>query len=294
VTVVLGGDGGDELFAGFDRYMGLGYIDYYRTIPAYIRQSLLGPALDWLPESFAYKSVTQKLRWMHQLSAFESMSERYAEATCFFRFTHLDKQQLYSPDLWGRLGHLRSTQIIMEPYNRAEADNPIDRMLYADYMTRLPEHSLMLTDRLTMAHGLEARSPFLDHELVEFMARVPVSLKIRGRELKYILRKLAVNYLPKQIVNRPKQGFMFPIAYWFRHQLHDFVKHALLDSFFIRDGLFERTYILNLLEEHRTNRMDHHVRLWMLLNLAVWQQIYIEQAPLATVSDMDDRKAGHP
>jgi asparagine synthase (glutamine-hydrolysing) len=294
VKVVLGGDGGDELFAGFDRYMGLGYIDYYRTIPSYVRQSVLGPALDWLPESFAYKSVSQKLRWMHQLSAFESMSERYAEATCFFRFTHLDKQRLYSDDLWRRLGHLHSTQVIMEPYNRAEADNAIDRMLYADFMTRLPEHSLMLTDRLTMAHGLEARSPFLDHELVEFMAKVPVSLKIRGRELKYILRKLAVNYLPEQITSRPKQGFMFPIAYWFRHELHDFVKQALLDSFFVREGLFERTYILNLLEEHRTNRVDHHVRLWMLLNLAVWQQIYIEQAPLDMMGDIDDRKIGHP
>lgn len=285
VKVVLGGDGGDELFAGFDRYMGLGYINYYRAIPAYFRRLLVGSALSWLPESFAYKSVTQKLRWMHQLSTFDSVSERYAEATSFFRFSHSDKEQLYGGDLWSHIGHLRSAQIITEPFNRTEADNLIDRMLYADFVTRLPEHSLMLTDRLTMAHGLEARSPFLDHELVEFMAKVPASFKIRGRELKYILRKLAVSYLPEKIINRPKQGFMFPVAYWFRHQLYDFIKQALLNSFFIRNGVFHRSYIIKLLEEHRANRVDHHVRLWMLLNLEIWHQIYIEQNDVAFVSE---------
>ena len=128
-----------------------------------------------------------------------------------------------------------------------------------------------------MAHGLEARSPFVDHELVEYMAAFPSHLKIRDRQLKYVLRKLAVDYLPSQIVNREKQGFMFPIAYWFRNELYPFLKTYLLESYFVRAGLFRKDTVLNLLEQHRNSRMDNHVRLWMLLNIALWHELYIEQ-----------------
>jgi asparagine synthase (glutamine-hydrolysing) len=99
-----------------------------------------------------------------------SAAEQYAEATCFFRFTHEEKQELYGDQLWKELGGQFDTAIT-EPFNNAEADDLLDRMLYTDFVTRLPEHSLVLTDRMTMAHGLEARSPFLDHELVEFLAK---------------------------------------------------------------------------------------------------------------------------
>jgi asparagine synthase (glutamine-hydrolysing) len=133
----------------------------------------------------------------------------------------------------------------------------------------------MLTDRMTMAHGLEARSPFLDHELVEFMAAFPSHLKIRGKDLKYILRQLASDYLPDAIVNRPKQGFMFPVAYWFRNELYSYIKELLLNSHFVKNGLFQRKTVLKMIEEHRHNQVDHHVRLWMLLNLELWHQIYI-------------------
>jgi len=284
VKVVMGGDGGDELFAGFDRYMGVGYIDYYRLLPAFIRQRLIGPLLAHAPDSFGYKNLTQKLRWMHQLSQLPDFGARYAEATCFFRFNHHDKEQLFGQRLWQEVKTLNSAQVIIDPFNRADAADPLDRMLYADYMTRLPEHSLMLVDRMTMAHGLEARSPFLDHELVEFMAAVPVNLKIRGRELKHLLRQLAVDYLPEPIVNREKQGFMFPVAYWFRQQLYPFLHRFLLDSYFVRSGLFKEESVLRLLEEHRQQRTDHHVRLWMLLNLELWHQLYIEQRDVETVT----------
>jgi asparagine synthase (glutamine-hydrolysing) len=285
VKVVLGGDGGDELFAGFDRYLGLGYINYYAFIPALVRRQLLGPLLSHVPDTFAYKSITQKLRWIHQLSLFPDAGQRYAEATCFFRFSHQDKRALFGKTLWDQIGHLNSAQVIVEQFNQAKASDPIDRMLYADFMTRLPEHSLMLTDRMTMAHSLEARSPFLDHELVELMAAFPSNLKIQGRELKYVLRKLAVNYLPDEIVKREKQGFMFPVAYWFRNELYPFIKNFLLDSHFVKEGLFRKESILQLVEDHRSNRVDNHVRLWMLLNLELWHRIYIEQEQVATVDE---------
>jgi asparagine synthase (glutamine-hydrolysing) len=276
VKVVLGGDGGDELFAGFDRYVGSRYIDMYSRMPRALRRGLMGPMLDRLPDSFTYKSMTQKLRWVHHLSMQSSAAEQYAEATCFFRFTHDEKHDLYGHSLWKELGGLNSTASIIEPFNNAEADEQLDRMLYTDFVTRLPEHSLVLTDRMTMAHGLEARSPFLDHELVEFLAKVPANIKVQNSQPKHLMRKLAKDYLPAPIIERDKQGFMFPIAYWFRTDLFPLIRNTLTQSHFVREGLFKKESIENLLHEHRANRQDHHVRLWMLLNLELWHQLYIE------------------
>lgn len=285
VKVVLGGDGGDELFAGFDRYVGIGYIDYYTMIPSFLRRGVSGPLINSFRDSFTYKSIPQKMRWMHQLSFFDE-GERYAEATAFFRFSHADKEQLYSADLWRRHCGSRSSGIIVEQYNQAKAQTPLDRMLYADFMTRLTEHTLMLTDRMNMAHGVEARSPFLDHPLVELMARFPGDLKIRGKNLKYILRKLGGQYLPETIVKREKQGFMFPVAYWFRNELHDFLKRLFADSRMVNDGLFKAERIAQLIEDHKHNRVDNHVRLWMLLNLEIWHRLYIEQQSPAAVEEL--------
>lgn len=285
VKVVLGGDGGDELFAGFDRYHGLEAVGHYARIPSFIRQHALGPLLRQLPDSFAYKSLSQRARWLHQLAQRPSLGLRYAEATCFFRFNHQDKQALFHPDLWQRLGGEDSAEVIATQFERAEADHPLDRMLYADIMTRLPEHSLMLSDRLTMAHGLELRSPYLDHELMELMAAFPAEMKIRGHRLKYALRRLAADYLPDPIVRRSKHGFMFPVAYWFQAELYPAIQRFLLESHLVKHGLFQEKAVRRLLEEHRRGRADHHTRLWLLMNVEIWHQIYIQQSEVSSVSD---------
>jgi asparagine synthase (glutamine-hydrolysing) len=285
VKVVLGGDGGDELFAGFDRYVGNRYIDMYSRMPRALRKGVMGPMLGHLSDSFTYKSMTQKLRWVHHLSMQSTAAEQYAEATCFFRFTHEEKHTLYGDQLWKDLGNRDSTLSIIEPFNNAEADDLLDRMLYTDFVTRLPEHSLMLTDRMTMAHGLEARSPLLDHELVEFMAKVPANIKVQNHQPKYLMRKLGAGYLPASILNREKQGFMLPIAYWFRTDLFPLVSQTLENSHFVREGWFKKDTIQNLLAEHRSNRHDHHVRLWMLLNLELWHQLYIEGIEQEAISE---------
>jgi asparagine synthase (glutamine-hydrolysing) len=285
VKVVLGGDGGDELFAGFDRYRGNGYVNAYALLPPIIRQQIMGPLLSAIPDSFTYKSTTQKLRWAHQLSFLSRPGERYAEATCFFRFCHADKRDLFEQTLWKQVGHIDSSQVIVDRFNETDSDDLVDKMLYADYMTRLPEHSLMLTDRMTMAHGLEARSPFLDHELVEYLAAFPSQLKIQRRTTKYLLRKLARDYLPSEIVSRQKQGFMFPIAYWFRNELVLMLEGYLLNSFFVREGIFRKSSVSRLIKEHRSGRVDHHVRLWMLLNLEIWHRMYIQGEEISSIEN---------
>ena len=275
VKVVLGGDGGDELFAGFDRYLGVGLISYYASLPVFLRHKLLRPVIERLPDSFSYKSFVQKIRWLDHLADYNH-GQRYAEATAFFRFSHHQKARLFSDQLWADLRHINSNQIIVDQYQKNNADDPIDRMLYADFMTRLSEHTLMLTDRMNMAFSLEARSPFLDHELVELMARYPSDMKINGRRLKYILRRFSENRLPNEIIHRKKQGFMFPMAHWFKNELYSFLKTFLKKSHFVRNGLFEWQQIENLIEEHHHSRDDHHVRIWMLLNLEVWHQLYMQ------------------
>ncbi len=284
VKVVLGGDGGDELFGGFDRYLGVGFVDYYTYLPPILRQKIIGSVINSIPDSFTYKSLAQKLKWMHHLSEYEG-GERYAQATTFFRFTHEGKAEIFNDGLWDRLKHIRSTDIIVEQFNKTNAENPIDKMLYADFMTRLSEHTLMLTDRMNMAHSLEARSPYLDHTLVEFLASFPNEMKVRRKTLKYILRTITKDYLPPEIVNRKKQGFMFPVAYWFKNELHDFLRRFLLDSRIIREGFFKRESVEQLIIDHRQNREDNHVRLWMLLNLEVWHQIYLEGKDLGALEE---------
>ena len=282
VKVVLGGDGGDELFAGFDRYSGIRYIDYYALVPRWVREKIFGALIDRMPENFSYKSLSQRIRWMQQLAAFDG-GQRYAEATSFFRFNHRDKAALFPPDLWKSLAGLDSNEVIAGPYQRAPAEDPIDRMLYADLMTKLPEHTLMLTDRLNMAHGLEARSPFLDHELMELVAAFPSRIKIKGRRLKAVLREMAQDLLPGEILRRGKQGFMFPVAYWFRQPLYGFLQTFFQEARLIREGVINRKQVFKLLEEHRRNKLDHHVRLWMLLNLEIWYRLYLEQQSIEEI-----------
>lgn len=276
VKVVLGGDGGDETFGGFDRYAGVGWVSPYARLPGWLRRSTLGAALSFIPENVGYKSWTQRLRWLDALGEYRDPDERYAAATVFFRFDHASKAALLGPEIWPKVRELDAAAAIVRELRAADSSNPLDRMLAADFATRLPEHSLMLTDRMSMAHGLEVRSPLLDRALVELMARVPSRLKIRGRHLKVALRKIARPWLPQEIVARPKQGFMFPIAQWLRGPLRDFARETLAEGHTVRDGIFRRDAAVALVDEHAACKVDHHVRIWMLLNVEIWYRMFVE------------------
>jgi asparagine synthase (glutamine-hydrolysing) len=148
-------------------------------------------------------------------------------------------------------------------------------MLHADNRIRLPDHSVMILDRMTMAHGLEARSPFLDHSLAEFCARMPVSLKVRGRKLRYAEHRLARRYLPQDVLERPKQGFSVALPYMLRDEYSLLFSCFLHESELVADGILQQAPMLALLAQHAQGRADHGNRLWLLLNAEVWYRHFI-------------------
>jgi len=273
VKVVLSGDGGDEMFAGFDRYVGFRWVGAYAALPKSVRSHVLGPLWNRLPDFGGYKNLTQQARWVHQLS-FHEGGRRYAEATSFFRFGNSEREVLYGRAMAERMRARDPLRCIVEAFEEADAEADLDRMLYADVVTRLPEHSLMLTDRMTMAHSIEGRSPFLDHELAEFVARLPSTLKVRRHTPKYLMRRVARQELPENILRRPKQGFMFPLGYWMKGPLLPVLRGLPHASAAVRDGLFRPEALERLVEEHAAHRADHHIRLWMILNVELWYRMY--------------------
>ncbi|MHB1241337.1 MAG: asparagine synthase (glutamine-hydrolyzing) [Gammaproteobacteria bacterium] len=274
VKVVLGGDGGDELFGGYDRYYGNRYAEVYALIPRVVRRYGIGPLLRIIPDGRWYKSAAHQAKWLHRLSFLEG-GERYAKSLGYFYFDAPSRLELYGP---GMVSALQGDPegAIRIPYSEARAADPVDRMLYADSRVRLPDHPVMILDRMTMAHGLEARSPLMDHGLAEFAARLPVSLKVRGRSLRYIQARLAERYLPRAVLQRPKQGFSSALPYMLATQYRALFGLFLRKSHLARDGLFCQGPIDNLVQEHLSGAADHGNRLWLLLNSEVWYRMRIE------------------
>jgi len=291
VKVVLSGDGGDELFAGYDRFAGQRLAMIYAILPRSLRRTLMRRLIGLVPESFGYKSVAQKLQWLNEMSLVEG-GERYASSMSFLRFTEDAKRSLFTPDARAGLGGLDSTEKILVHFNSPNASDLVDRMLYTDLMTRIPDHLLPIVDRLAMAHGLEVRPPFLEHRMVEFAGHLPADLKLRGTQLKYILRRVAARYLPPEIIHRPKQGFGFPLARWMQTDLSGLLREVIADSRFIAAGIFSRPYVERLLHEHLQGKRDHNFRLWILLNLEVWHRLFLEQQSLEDVGEWIERSLG--
>jgi asparagine synthase (glutamine-hydrolysing) len=274
VKVVLGGDGGDEMFAGYDRYLGNQLVDLYCLLPRPLRRRVVEPLIKRLPDNYAYNSRVQKLRWMAAMSE-SSAGERYAQSAAFLRFGHAHKKALYTEQLWRKVGEGESTEELIGYFNAANARHPVDKMLYTDVKTRLADHLLMIVDRMTMAHSLEGRSPFVDQEVAEFSARIPADLKLHGRRLKHIARKVGEEFLPEPLLNRGKQGFAFPLAHWFSNELRPLTTRLFDDSQLAASGYFRPAALRGLLNEHVSGRMDHNYRLWLLLNLELWHRLFV-------------------
>jgi asparagine synthase (glutamine-hydrolysing) len=276
VKVVLGGDGGDELFGGYDRYAADRWLDTYRAVPEVVRNAVSTQVLKRLPDQFTFKSFTHKLRWV-DLMARKTGGERYSESLQFFWFNEAHRAELYAPEFRSQLLNTRPDACLLELYAAPNAEASIDRMMYVDAMSRLPGQSLTILDRATMAYSLESRSPFLDPRFAEFMARVPTGLKIKGRQLRYLERRLGERYLPPEVLRRKKQGFASPLMYILEGEVRALAPRLLLDSELVRAGYLRAERMKQLVDEHLARRYDHGNRIWLLLSAEVWYRRYISR-----------------
>jgi asparagine synthase (glutamine-hydrolysing) len=288
VKVVLGGDGGDENFAGYDRFAGQRLVDHYCLLPQWFRKSVMTRIIDRIPESFGYKSLAQKANWVNDMSFYASSGERYAQSMSFLRFTNEAKQQLFTDSARAQIEDYDSTSKILDYFDADNVDDVVDRMLYTDLMTRMPDHLLSIVDRMSMAHSIESRPPLVDYKFVEYAASIPADLKLKGRNLKYILKKVAGRYLSDELINRKKQGFGFPMAIWMRTDLKDFLKRLFAQSRFVEIGVFSQDYMFRILDEHLSGKADHNFRLWILINLEFWYRLYFDGESIESLTELTD------
>ena len=282
VKVVLGGDGGDENFAGYDRFVGNRLVDYYCLLPKWFRKMIMTRIIERIPESFGYKSLAQKASWINEMSFF-SGGGRYAQSMSILRFTQESKKKLFTQSARNQIEDYDSFAKILTFFDSDNAEHLVDKMLYTDLLTRMPDHLLLLVDRMTMAHSLESRSPLIDYKVVEYAASIPADLKLKGTNLKYLLKKVAARYLPQELIYRKKQGFTFPLGIWMRTDLKDFLRTLFRQSRLVELGLFNETHMQILLEEHLSGKVDHNYRLWILINLEIWYRLYFENESVETM-----------
>lgn len=264
VTVALSGDGADEALAGYRRQVFHHHEERARRLlPASLRQQVLGPLgrawpkVDWAPRPLRFKSTLQSLAG--------SGAEGYARA--LGTVPPEVRIGLYGEDLWNQLRGYRAEQPLVRLMEGAPARSGLDAAQYADLKFWLPGDILTKVDRTSMAVSLEAREPLLDYRLVEFAASLPENLRVKGRQGKWLLKKAMERYLPQDILYRPKQGFVTPIAEWLRGPLAGQARAVATSSMLARTGWFDKARLGQIAEAHIAGRSDHSRLLWQLIML---------------------------
>jgi len=274
VTVALNGDGGDEGFLGYERYLATHLLGRLDRLPAPARR-LAGAAGRWLPAG-APKSLPYRLRW---LAGALGLDPRRRYATWMTCFANEAKAALYTPALAAELRGTDSLALLEAAVAASDAPTDLERVAHADVALYLPDDLLVKMDIASMAHSLEVRSPFLDHHVMEFAASLPARMKLRGRTQKYLLRRAMRGLLPAPILRRPKMGFAVPIDHWLRHELREMAYDLLLDGRARQRGYFQPEVVRRYLEEHAAGCGYHHSRLWSLLVLEQWHRVFIDARP---------------
>jgi asparagine synthase (glutamine-hydrolysing) len=268
VTVALGGDGGDESFAGYRRY----YFDRIenglrRYVSPSLRRNIFGPlgrmypALAWAPRVFRAKATFESLSRSPLAGYFNSISI----------FRPGDKSQLFTPDFQKCLADYDSMGVLQHHYDRAGTEDHLSRIQYVDIKTYLPDDILAKVDRASMAVSLEVRAPLLDHKLMERVAAIPSSLKLKGRTGKYIFKKSIAPQVPAEVLERRKQGFAVPLNRWFQGELRELTHEALFGS---DDGILDRKFLKKIWDQHQRSIYDRSAHLWAALMYRKWHQMF--------------------
>jgi len=273
VTVALTGDGGDELFAGYDRYRAVELAARIDRLPGLLRVPLTSSLWQRLPASVRQKSKLRQIKRF--LSALrQSPERRYANWVSIFDDSR--RPSLFSADFTQALKGYDGASFLLQAYANCAEPNIVQRTTCVDVESYLPCDILTKVDIASMAYSLEARSPFMDHKVVELAARIPSSLKLQGGRGKRILIETFRDLLPESIQNRPKMGFGVPLDHWFRHELREMLTDTLLESRTLQRGYFDPATVRRLVDEHVRSQWDHSARLWLLLVFELWHRQFVD------------------
>lgn len=285
VTVALSGDGGDELFCGYDRYRAVRIAERTDRLPGWVKKFLSASLWQRFPSSVEQKSFRRRVkRLLAELS--KPPERRYLRWINIFDEGR--RHALYTDEFAARLGSVDSADFLLDAYRMCPSRDFITRTTCADVLTYLPCDILTKVDISSMAYGLEARCPFLDTEVAELAARMPIELKQTSAGGKRILIDTFRDLLPPSIQTRPKMGFGVPLDSWFRGELRPLLHDTLLDSRSLSRGYFKPESVRRLVEEHDSRRWDHSYRLWALLCFELWQRTWLDSVvpPAAPVADI--------
>jgi asparagine synthase (glutamine-hydrolysing) len=266
VTVALGGDGGDELFAGYPMYYAHTVAAKYKAIPAFVRAGLIEPIVNALPVSTDNMSFDYKAKRFIRASKYDDVARHHA---WFGSFSPDQHASLFTKDVLAQTD-ADIYQGVRELVGRSDAKNVIEQMQYADINYYLAEDILTKVDRAAMAVSLETRAPFLDPRIGQFAASIPVEYKLKGKSGKVILKEAMKDLLPHDILHRPKKGFGIPIAAWLKGRLNSLLHDMLSPERLDQQGLFNSEYVQRMIREHETGKASHHKELWTLLVFQLW------------------------
>jgi asparagine synthase (glutamine-hydrolysing) len=267
MTVALSGDGGDELFGGYPTYLADDIAKWYRRIPRFLTGGVLEPLIQKLPVSHGRISFDYKAKAFVEVARRSSPLEHFGWTEVFRSSI---KEQLYSPWFWNEVGKRPLAESFVNAYNNAGDRHGLEKFLYVDQNTHLLDEFLVKVDRLSMAHSLEVRPPFLDRRLVELAAEIPFHYKLKGFTTKYILRRLMKGRLPEPILNGAKKGFAPPMATWLTTDLLPWARKKLSPGNLKDNPYLNPNFPMQLLEQHLQRKTNLARRLWTLLMFVEW------------------------
>jgi asparagine synthase (glutamine-hydrolysing) len=272
VTVALGGDGGDELFAGYQTYPALRLAQIYERLPRALRARVIEPAIRHWPTSMANLSPDFMAKQFLRGLDFPPDVRQFAWKGTY---QAVERQALLHPDVWAQVAAQDAFQPVLHHLAGCLAPDLLDRAMYLDCKLYLQDDILVKVDRASMANSLEVRAPFLDVEFVDFVTALPNHWKLRGLRTKYILKEALQNLLPRDVIERKKKGFGMPIARWIRGPLWEFTQDLFQADRLRQQGLFRPETIHHLLAEHHAGVRDNRKYLWTLMVFQMWYERYV-------------------
>jgi len=270
VKVVLSGDGGDELFAGYDTYLAEKLNRYYGYLPRPLRQQVLPRIAGWLPPQPAKKGIINKVKRMVEGGALDA-SLQHARWMMFLSSS--EKDSLYRSDLRATLDDHLTTDFFHDYFEKAHCFDRLAQQQYVDVKTYLADDILTKVDRMSMAVSIEARVPLLDYHIVEFALNLPAYMKLRGARTKSILRQAVKNMVPQLVLEKPKEGFSIPMKNWLCTSLKPMMLDLLSKAALQRQGYFDHQVVAEWIQEHLEGRVNHSHRLWALMVFEMWHQL---------------------